>query len=69
MSEEQSKADIDHQEDVHQYKTPDGEEKQAGADTSDQQDYDRYHEQWTDDDRAPEARGRDSGSLAKSYWL
>lgn len=30
---------------------------------------DRYHTQWDDDDRAPEARGRDSHTLAKDYWL
>ena len=30
-------------------------------------DHTRYHTQWDDDDRAPEARGRGSNTLAKDY--
>ena len=31
--------------------------------------YDKYRTEYDDDDRAPEARGRDAEEIAREYWL
>lgn len=31
--------------------------------------YDQYRTEYDDDDRAPEARGRDAGTIDRAYWL
>lgn len=67
MTDQAPKEDAQHIEEHNRFDSlPDSEKH---ADLSKPAANESYLAQWTDDDRTPEARGRDAHTLAKDYWL
>jgi hypothetical protein len=70
MADMSSKPDADHTEERDRFDSlPDGENQPVSDEARQESDYDWYHTQWDDDDRAPEARGRDTHTLGRDYWF